>query len=143
MAGARNSQCFDNSTDDFGIQTSIFPARYWQEAHKLPLSPDSEFEAIRGRYCLDDYCARLADLDDVSLTDPFFSHRSAGVSMRRPRPCPPGVHCRAGTASPVVPAHLDSAVVPGSGENGSAAQPCLPAAYCPEGSATPRGVDQC
>jgi len=120
VAGARNSQCFDNSTTDFGIQATQFPARYWQEAHLLPLSPDAEFIPRRGRYCMDDQCARLSDMNDVSASDPFFSHRSRGVGLRRPRPCPPGVHCRAGTASPIVPAHLDSAVVPGSGENGSA-----------------------
>lgn len=37
VAGTRNSACFDNSTTDFGLQTSFSPARYWMEAHLLPL----------------------------------------------------------------------------------------------------------
>merc|ERR1711871_236451 len=53
VIGARNTACWSNATGDFGLQSSPYPARFWQEVHKLPLATNSPFEATRGRYCLD------------------------------------------------------------------------------------------
>ncbi len=38
--------------------------RFWMEAKTKPLSVDSPFVPLRGRYCLDNSCARLEDADD-------------------------------------------------------------------------------
>ncbi|RYY34397.1 hypothetical protein EON62_03345, partial [archaeon] len=72
VLGARNAGCWDNSTSDLGLQTSRYPARFWAEAHLLPLSPNSNFEPMRGRTCLDDACLRLSDAEALPVTDPFF-----------------------------------------------------------------------
>jgi len=38
--------------------------RFWMEAHTKPLSADSPFAPLRGRYCLDNSCAKLEDADN-------------------------------------------------------------------------------
>lgn len=66
------------------------------EAHTRPLSYDSPFAPLRGRYCLDSSCARLDDANDYrseyksrvkcALQHHFPSSRSvavAGATVRR------------------------------------------------------------
>ena len=121
VLGARNAVCWSNSTDDFGLQASNLPERFWQERHQLPLATDSPFMPIRGRYCLDDMCMRLEDSEDLSVADYAFDY--AGYNLRRPVPCPAGSYCHAGTAVDVT-----------NMKNFSTPQPCFESIYCPEGS---------
>ena len=97
--GSRNTACWSNSTTDMGMQMSSFPARFWMEKHMLPLSPTTPFEPTRGRYCLDDSCALLADASDLSATDYMFDYTSSAFALRRPIPCPKGHYCGFGTAA--------------------------------------------
>ena len=126
--GARHSACFDNSTSDFGLQSSKFPARFWSEAHRLPLAPDAAMTPLRGQFCLDDTCMRIGDEESMSVSDAFFDYTSTEFSLRRPIPCPSGTYCHVGTASPAV-----------QPDNFTSAQTCFRGSYCPEGSASPQG----
>ncbi|KAA0165573.1 hypothetical protein FNF28_03425 [Cafeteria roenbergensis] len=129
FAGARNSGCFDNSTTDFGLQHTSMPARLWDELRSLPLPADQPFVPLRGRFCLDDRCVRMADSDDVSVTDASFDYGARARRMRRPVPCPAGTYCQPGTGSEVL-----------SMANFSAPQACFGrGARCPEGTASPSG----
>ena len=132
VLGARNAGCWNNATDDFGLQQSPYPARFWMEKHMLPLSSGSEFFPIRGRYCLDDRCLRLGDANDVTVADYAFDYSSRRYSLRRPVPCPAGTYCFAGTAGGSVEM-----------KNYSNPQPCMESYYCPEGSSTPTGQGEC
>lgn len=49
----------------------------------MPLSPTTSFAPIRGRYCLDDRCMRLADADAVSVVDASFDYASTSWALRR------------------------------------------------------------
>jgi len=124
VGGFRATGCWDNSTTDWGLAVSRYPARFWAEAHLLPLAPDAPFTPMRGRYCLDDACGRLAD--GGALPAPG---GSLLATLRRPVPCPPGMYCAAGTG---VADHASS--------NWSTPQPCAESMYCPEGSADPAGA---
>ncbi len=133
ILGARNTACWDNSTTDFGLHDyRDFPARFWMEAHQLPLSPNAPFVPRRGRYCLDDACVRLADERSLSVSDVAFDYNSQDFSLRRPVPCPPGMYCHPGTAVDV-----------SNRMNYSTPQPCFESMYCPEGSESPRGMGDC
>ena len=50
--GARNSGCWNNKTDDYGLQGSSEPSHFWMEKHLLPLALDSPFIPLRGRLYL-------------------------------------------------------------------------------------------
>ncbi|CAM9249368.1 unnamed protein product, partial [Phaeothamnion confervicola] len=130
VLGARRTACWSNATDDFGLMVSGLPTRFWQERGELPLGTESAFVPLRGRYCLDDACLRLADAEDFRAADAVFDY--SGFALRRPVPCPPNTYCRPGTAVG------DAAVA-----NYSAPQPCLESMYCPEGSAGPAGAGAC
>jgi hypothetical protein len=130
VLGARNSACWSNATDDLGLQVSPWPARFWQERHLLPLDPDSPFQPVRGRFCLDDACLRLDDMLDLKATDYAFTYHA--FALRRPVPCPAGAYCAPGTA----------AGGQGRMHNFSTPQPCFESMYCPEGSGQPRGVGE-
>jgi hypothetical protein len=132
VLGARNAGCWSNGTDDFGLQVSPYPARFWMERHLLPLSSTSPFVPRRGRYCLDDACIRLADAEDLSVADYAFDFSSSAFALRRPIPCPAGTYCHAGTAG-----------AGGDMKNFTSPQPCFEAMYCPEGSSNPRGIGLC
>jgi hypothetical protein len=135
--GARNAACWDNSTSDMGLQYSPYPARFWAEAHKLPLAPDARavFAPGRGRYCLDDRCLALGDTGALSVSDASFDYASQDFALRRPVPCPPGTFCAPGTA-------FGDASEGSSGRdlNLTLPQPCAESMYCPEGSDSPAGL---
>jgi len=130
VLGARESVCWSNATDDFGLQASMFTSRFWQERHQMPLAIDSPFAPIRGRFCLDDMCMRLEDAEDMSLVDHAFDY--SAFNLRRPVPCPKGTYCHVGTA-------VDSLNM----KNFSTPQPCFESMHCPEGSADPLGSGEC
>ncbi|KAE9224791.1 hypothetical protein PF005_g5786 [Phytophthora fragariae] len=130
---ARKSGCWRNETDDFGLQLSARPSRFWMELRQLPLAPGSSFGApLRGRFCLDDSCVQLADADNVRVEDASFDYASTDFALRRPVACPPGTYCHPGTAA------SDSLM-----KNFTTAQPCFESMYCPEGSSNPRGFGEC
>ena len=132
VLGARNSACWTNTTDDHGLQVSPFPARFWMEAHIMPLAPDAPFAPVRGRYCLDDKCIRVSDEDSLQVTDAFFDYGASLFNLRRPIPCPEGTYCHPGTgATDSLPANF------------SHPQPCYEGQNCPEGSITPFGLEEC
>jgi hypothetical protein len=91
--GARNSGCWNNKTDDFGLQGSSETSHFWMERHLLPLSLDSPFSPLRGRFCLDDKCLQLQDFDDYQASDYHFDYSATSFKLRRPVPCPPGYYC--------------------------------------------------
>jgi hypothetical protein len=131
ILGARNTACWDNSTADLGLQTSRYAMLFWQEAHQLPLSPTTPFQALRGRFCQDDRCMRLADEGSLAVTDAAFDYASQGFPLRRPVPCPEGTYCSPGTA-----ANAPSA------RNLTTPQPCYEHMFCPEGSTNPLGFGE-
>ncbi|KAL7555003.1 hypothetical protein ACHAWF_018580 [Thalassiosira exigua] len=84
--------CFDNSTDDFGLQASIFPAQVWAERHLMPLDEDAPTKPIRGRFCHDMSCLKFEDSDDFQVFDKSFDYSFTGFALRRPR-CLDGTNC--------------------------------------------------
>jgi len=128
--GARNSGCWTNATDDYGLQVSLDPAQFWMERHMLPLATDSPFVPQRGRFCLDDKCLQLQDYNNLDVSDYAFDY--TGFSFRRPIPCPAGMYCHPGTA-----------VDQFNSRNFTTPQPCYESMYCPEGSNDPVGYGEC
>jgi hypothetical protein len=124
VLGARNTACFNNETQDFGLAMSPYPARFWMEAHLLPLAPGASFMPIRGRFCLDDSCMRIQE--DMALVDSAFDYASSDFALRRPVPCPAGTYCHIGTTMDVTDM-----------KNLSTPQPCFESMYCPQGSQNP------
>ena len=96
--------CFDNSTDDFGLQASKYPAHIWAERHLMPLDEDASTSPIRGRFCLDNSCLAFEDSDNFQVFDKSFDYSSTGFTLRRPkqdispssRVCSKGHYCRLG-----------------------------------------------
>lgn len=96
--------CFDNSTDDFGLQSSEYPAQIWAERHLMPLDEDASIMPIRGRFCLDNTCLAFEDSDDFQVFDKSFDYTSTGFTLKRPkkdtapstRKCTKGHYCRYG-----------------------------------------------
>ncbi|KAL9188330.1 hypothetical protein ACHAXT_006708 [Thalassiosira profunda] len=70
--------CFDNSTDDFGLQASEYPAQIWAERHLMPLDEDAAIAPIRGRFCLDNSCIDYLDSDNFQVIDKSFDYTSTG-----------------------------------------------------------------
>jgi hypothetical protein len=130
--GARNSGCWTNQTDDFGLQGSSEPAQFWMERHLLPLALDAPFTASRGRFCLDDQCLHFLDESNYMASDYAFDYSSVTFRLRRPVPCPAGMYCHPGTG-----------VAASSMKNFTTPQPCYESMYCPEGSADPGGSGEC
>jgi len=130
--GARNSGCWTNETNDFGLQGSSEPAPFWSERHLLPLAVDSPFSPTRGRFCLDDRCMVLEDSVDFIATDYVFDYSGSSFKLRRPVPCPPGMYCHPGTGVDV-----------SNMKNFTTPQPCFESMYCPEGSTDPTGAVDC
>jgi hypothetical protein len=124
--------CFDNSTDDFGLQASRYPADFWSERHQMPLDVDADVHPSRGKYCLDDSCLKLEDSSDFGVFDKSFDYSSTGFALRRPLVCPSGHYCNAGTATSLA-----------SFDDVSSPKPCFNAFHCPEGSSNPKGVGSC
>ena len=48
----------------FTVVVLLMDPRFWMEMHTKPMSSDSPFEPLRGRYCLDSSCAKLEDAND-------------------------------------------------------------------------------
>jgi hypothetical protein len=88
--------CFDNSTDDFGLQSSKYPAQVWAERHLMPLDAGSPITPIRGRYCFDTACINHEDSDNFQVFDTSFDYSSTGFRLRRPK-CIEGTACDPGT----------------------------------------------
>ena len=132
ILGGRNSACWNNSTDDIGLQASELPTRFWAQRHILPLDHISALAPFRGRFCLDDSCIRLEDRNEINVFDSFFDYSSTEFALRRPVPCPKGMYCHAGTAYNNTQFN-----------DFTAPQPCLESMYCPEGSSHPGGVGNC
>lgn len=130
--GARNTGCWSNHTDDFGLQSSSDPVHFWMERHLMPLALDAPFVALRGRYCLDDQCMKLADSNNYEATDYVFDYSASSFRLRRPVPCPSGMYCHPGTGVDV-----------SNMKNYSTPQPCFESMYCPEGSSEPTGSGEC
>ena len=130
--GSRNSGCWSNTTEDLGLQVSSYPSQFWMERHMLPLDAHASFRPLRGRFCLDDSCFRLADYDSMSVADYAFDYASTGFALRRPVPCPVGMYCGLGTA-----------VGESNMRNFSTPQPCYESMYCPEGSESLQGAGPC
>jgi hypothetical protein len=130
--GARNSGCWTNKTDDFGLQGSSETQNFWVEKHLLPLAIDSPFQPLRGRFCLDDKCLQLADYDNYEASDYYFDYGASSFKLRRPIPCPKGMYCHPGTGVDV-----------STSRNFTTPQPCFESMYCPEGSADPEGAGEC
>ena len=94
--------CFDNSTDDFGLQASGYPAQIWSERHLMPLDEDASIAPIRGRYCFDNTCLAYEDSDNFQVFDKSFDYASTGFLLKRPkqvtqpssRVCSKGHYCR-------------------------------------------------
>ena len=126
--GGRNSVCWNNSTDDFGLQSSQIPSRIWSEMHLLPLDQNSFNAPLRGRFCSDDSCYSLNALVDAFL----FDYSSPTFSLRRPIPCPKGMYCQAGTSINLT--NMNVLTTP---------QPCFESMHCPEGSSNPMGAGEC
>lgn len=85
--------CFDNSTDDFGLQASGYPASVWAERHLMPLDEEASIAPIRGRFCLDNSCLAYGDSDDFQVFDKSFDYTSTRFTLRRPK-CVEGTNCR-------------------------------------------------
>jgi len=85
--------CFDNSTDDFGLQASEYPAQIWAERHLMPLDEDTSIVPIRGRFCLDNACLNYEDSDNFQVFDKSFDYSSTGFDLRRPK-CVEGTNCK-------------------------------------------------
>ena len=88
VLGARNTACWTNATSDFALQISPYPLMLLMERHLLPLSPTSPFSPIRGKFCLDDSCFKLADALNMSASDYVFDYSSSRYALRRPVPAP-------------------------------------------------------
>ena len=127
ILGGRASICFDNSTTDFGLQSSPYPARVWDELRQLPLNSELNVSVRRGRFCQEEKC-HSSDLDLDFYEDMW----DKSVKLYRPIPCPPGTYCH-----------------PGSSQNStligdfSSPQTCIGINHCPEGSVDPRGLGEC
>ena len=115
--GMRSDICWDNSTDDFGLQASTFPARFWDERHLLPLD-STEPGANRGRFCS---IAQVCQHDDEGNNVP-----------PRPLPCPPGFYCQPGTSENSTVLSLFTTP-----------QPCVGTSFCPHSSSQPKGKSEC
>ncbi|KAL7542925.1 hypothetical protein ACHAXR_012222, partial [Thalassiosira sp. AJA248-18] len=116
--------CFDNSTDDFGLQASGHPSSVWAERHLMPLDEDASTTPIRGRFCLDNSCLTFQDSDDFHVFDKSFDYSSTGFDLRRPK-CSEGTQCNA-RISP-------SSKVCSKGHycRLGTKKPCFVGAYCP------------
>jgi hypothetical protein len=130
--GARNTGCWINQTNDFGLQVSDDPALFWMERHLLPLALDAPFNPSRGRYCLDDKCMAFEDAMDLKATDYAFDYTMSTFALRRPVPCAEGQYCHPGTG-------VNSLTM----KNFTTPQPCMETMYCPEGSFEPTGAGEC
>ncbi len=89
--------CFDNSTEDFGLQGGLqgseYPASIWSERrHLMPLDSDASISPIRGRFCFDNTCLAYADSDSYHVVDQSFDYESTGFDLRRPK-CVDGTNC--------------------------------------------------
>ena len=127
MLSSGSEICFDNSTDDFGLQASIFPASVWSERHLMPLDEDSNILPTRGRFCRDYQCLELMDTDDFQVFDQSFDYSSTSFKLKRPR-CVEGTYCDAR----IPPSSVSSRVCSkGHFCRFGKKYPCPVASYCP------------
>ena len=118
--------CFDNSTDDFGLQSSEYPAQIWAERHLMPLDGDVSIAPIRGRYCLDNSCFNFEDSNNFEVFDPSFDYASTGFELRRPG-CVEGSDCKPDVPSPSSRKTCSIGHYCRTGIK----RPCTVGAYCP------------
>ncbi len=131
VIGGRRSICWDNSTDDFGLQASMFPSQFWDEVHALPLDTETPSVPLRGRYCQDDSCLNIQSSFETNIMSSFAFDHSI-VHPQRPLPCPSGTYCHPGTSMNNISSHSYSMPQACDGRN-----------YCPEGSTSPIGMGDC
>ncbi len=127
VMGRQASICFDNSTDDFGLQSSPYPSRVWDELRLLPLDVQTTTSPIRGRFCLEEGCEYIDPGLNFDINNFFWTTR-----LHHPIPCPPGTYCHPGSSSNTT-----------STGNFSSPQICGGKNYCPKGSTNPRGLGNC
>ena len=123
IMGGRETFCFDNSTDDYGLQASKYPARVWDELRSLPLDHMEITLPLRGRFCQQESCLEIDSSVDVMLNSDLDFSR---IELQRPIPCPHGTYCHAGTSSNISQVG-----------DFSTSQQCFGKNYCPEASSTP------
>lgn len=123
--------CIDNSTDDFGLQASNFPASIWAERHLMPLDDDAEIHPIRGKFCLTDSCLTFDDADNFKVFDTSFDYSAAGFALKRPHMCIEGHYCGPGTSTNI------------SSTSPSSPQICSDGVSCPAGSSSNKGIGSC
>lgn len=131
VTGGRASMCWDNSTDDYGLQMSSLPSRFWDEIRTLPLDIDTSVAPIRGRYCQDDSCLKVQDMFEASILSPF-TFDSTNIHPQQPIPCPPGTYCHPGSSTHNSKLTHNAAPIMCDGKN-----------YCPEATGNPAGVGEC
>lgn len=123
--------CIDNSTDDFGLQVSDFPASVWAERHLMPLDAEADTHPIRGKFCLDVSCLVFDDTDNFEVFDKSFDYSSTGFALKRPRLCSEGTYCGPGTSTNITSTLLSSPTT------------CSDGMHCPAGAKSNRGVGSC
>ena len=125
------STCIDNSTDDFGLQVSDYPASIWAERHLMPLDDDADIHPIRGKFCLDTSCLVFDDVDTFEVSDKSFDYSSTGFALKRPKLCNEGTYCGPGTSTNI------TSTLPSSPTT------CSGGVHCPAGAEDKRGVGSC
>ena len=128
--GSQGTICFDNSTDDFGLQSSKYPAQVWDEVGVLPRLAASHKQnhsaaliPSRGKFCLPDKYQHM----DIKIINTNVVTAYSNVELLRPYPSPTGTYCHPGS----------SVGNPRKGDF-SSPQVCVGTNYCPEGSESPR-----
>jgi hypothetical protein len=128
IIGGRYSTCWDNSTNDFGLQASDNPSFFWDEIRALPLdSQGSSAPPLRGRFCQDDSCLSI---QPSLISSPMFDQST--FRPQRPLPCPSGTYCHPGSSTNDTSLSTSAKPKVCDGRN-----------YCPEGSTTPAGFGDC
>lgn len=122
LIGGRHSFCWDNSTEDYGLQMSSKPSVYWNDVHRLPLDDNAINLPLRGRYCQDDSCMIIQKTFDLNI-EASFHLRYTQLQPQTPRPCTKGSYCN-----------------PGSSSINDSRQ-CDGKSYCPEATTSPGEFD--
>jgi IPT/TIG domain. len=121
--------CFDNSTEDFGLQVTKYPSRVWDELRSLPLELVKDPYPFRGRFCINKSHHHFISVYYIKLQINF---DQISFHLHQPLPCPEGTYCHPGTSND----KLDVGTY-------SSAQFCSGTNSCPTGSMTPTGIGSC
>ena len=116
--------CFDNATDDFGLQASGYLSKVWAERHLMPLDATPLSPPVRGRFCNDDSRLSYRDTDNFQVLDKSFDYSSTGFVLRRPT-CIEGTDCKPGISP------LSHSCSKGHYCRHGKKKPCRVGTYCP------------